>query len=1035
MSYSSLIKNSKEKVYNHAIASKIRNLMDELRLEADDISERRWIWELLQNAKDVKQQLHDLDIAISLTIENEESGTLEFKHTGQTFSVDNITFLIEQISTKDRKKDLEAKPITTGKFGTGFLTTHLLSEIVEVTGVLKEPELPFTNFTLTLDRSGRELEDIIKSVDNSLEQLNKFSEESPLIDYNPDAFNTFFRYKLDDHGVKVAKKGLEDLFAAIPYTMVFAQEIHTVEVPLGVGVTFSLLSDLTEEIGKIRIYTVCKESLLESENILIATASTEKVTIAIEIERQEHQVKLKALQAKLPKLHCDFPLIGTETFHFPVVIQSSYFNPNDPRNGIFLQDNSDSKILENKDLLQEAVDLYFDLLLHASNNKWSNIHLLANIKMPPIAKWLSESWYESKLLKPIRDKLLITPIVYDSDYELRAIKNDEGKANTWFPDASKKEIREMIYDLCFCWIPGQLPHKDLLEAWNLLTWKDCNLLNLHVISNSIQTRENVKTLAGLLSDDINVIDWLNQYYLLLNKESIFIKEIIADKYRVIPDQHGNFKKRGSLFLDDQVHDSIKDILGDLGVDIRSELRHNSIITQNTFEKDPENEIRYAPKKKKYFYQTINQLLKDNDSESATKAICQLSCLIPRNLNQDKNRNFIRSLCVLFYPNYTGDVIMVNDDDSEIWEVSDEIIILKVIREIGQCENIISFADRLSKPVKDAILWLDNFIDFMVSVDMEGYLNLSGHPILPNQHGIFHLKDDLFSDAGNIDDRLKDIVANLGHDFRDELIDKRLSVEFPGNRAIDATMVAERIKTLITPLFAELPRSKETKEIFRLIFLWFSSNKESASAIFGDLFINKHKLYDDEEIANSIEKAEQVTNLMDELNISSIDELRERLSPLNSSADPSQLLPITQDILISLGVSSFAELQEALKDKNLAELFSHTSIPSHEMFLFVQGLINRAKAAVLKHLSNHPDYDCTEAEEIAQSVIANVKKFGRPIHIVVRPSDNGEVILYYTSEKDTLEEESELWVEDGKSLPQQITLGRIVKVNQINKIRI
>ena len=44
----------------------------------------------------------------------------------------NIVFLIEQVSTKDEAKR------STGKFGTGFLTTHLLSEIVTISGVLQD---------------------------------------------------------------------------------------------------------------------------------------------------------------------------------------------------------------------------------------------------------------------------------------------------------------------------------------------------------------------------------------------------------------------------------------------------------------------------------------------------------------------------------------------------------------------------------------------------------------------------------------------------------------------------------------------------------------------------------------------------------------------------------------------------------------------------------------------------------------------------------------------------------------------------------
>ncbi len=102
MSYNSKIEQSRNKVYHHAIATKILDLVDKLRLDENENSSRRWVWELMQNAKDVA---HD-DIGVSIEInfeENGQEGFLEFKHNGKPFSVDNITFLIEQVSTKERK--------------------------------------------------------------------------------------------------------------------------------------------------------------------------------------------------------------------------------------------------------------------------------------------------------------------------------------------------------------------------------------------------------------------------------------------------------------------------------------------------------------------------------------------------------------------------------------------------------------------------------------------------------------------------------------------------------------------------------------------------------------------------------------------------------------------------------------------------------------------------------------------------------------------------------------------------------------------
>ena|SRR5438067_2241459 len=65
-------------------------------------------------------------------------------------------YLIHQTSRKERAEDLENLsdiPETTGKYGTGFMTTYLLSRVVEVKGIYDNiDENIFQNFKFTLDR-------------------------------------------------------------------------------------------------------------------------------------------------------------------------------------------------------------------------------------------------------------------------------------------------------------------------------------------------------------------------------------------------------------------------------------------------------------------------------------------------------------------------------------------------------------------------------------------------------------------------------------------------------------------------------------------------------------------------------------------------------------------------------------------------------------------------------------------------------------------------------------------------------------------
>jgi hypothetical protein len=55
-------------------------------------------------------------------------------------------------------------PETTGKFGTGFLTTHLLSRIVEISGVYQNAfdSTKYHRFSLVLDRASEDKDVIIE---------------------------------------------------------------------------------------------------------------------------------------------------------------------------------------------------------------------------------------------------------------------------------------------------------------------------------------------------------------------------------------------------------------------------------------------------------------------------------------------------------------------------------------------------------------------------------------------------------------------------------------------------------------------------------------------------------------------------------------------------------------------------------------------------------------------------------------------------------------------------------------------------------
>ena len=78
--------------------------------------------------------------------------------------------LINQSSSKDRDDETER---TSGKFGTGFLTTHLLSEIVNISGILETEPENYSRFRISLDRTGHDKKEIIAALEKAVSQLQE----------------------------------------------------------------------------------------------------------------------------------------------------------------------------------------------------------------------------------------------------------------------------------------------------------------------------------------------------------------------------------------------------------------------------------------------------------------------------------------------------------------------------------------------------------------------------------------------------------------------------------------------------------------------------------------------------------------------------------------------------------------------------------------------------------------------------------------------------------------------------------------------
>ncbi len=824
---------SEQRAHYQSIATKILRDMNQLRsqVESSPTTPKRWIWELIQNAKDVS-----IDGKIRVQIEVEiASGSrhVTFRHNGQPFSAENIRFLIEQISSKDRKKDETGRSKTTGKFGTGFLTTHLLSEVVLVQGVAREEGLEPRRFQLVLDRSGYDLDaitDAVKKAKNSVENLD---DEPPYQQYVAGAFNTAFRYDLtDDTGANVAKAGLADLDACIPYTFAFVHEIESIEVPnrkYSLREKRALLADGEVQMVSIAVENSAEERKVESYSLAILKRAL--TTIAIPIQTVGEKIHIIRPSKDVPRLFCDFPLLGTEDFPFPVIINNPNFNPTDARDGVFLQRTSrpDPQIDDNKNIIKEALSLYLSLLKIASDNSWGNLHFLA-AAMPSELRGVDPSWYRTDVVAPFRKALLHSNIVRTATGELSSILSPDGKKNIWFPSSTKRELREKIWRCSSSWFPRQLPASTDVEVWQDVMWDDCGKLTSGKLAEFVELKGSLDALSNELSDK-TVYEWLNEFYILLKFDA----------------------------------------------------EYDSII--------------------------------------------------------NKRRLF------------------------------------------------------------------------------------------PNQKGVFCRKSELYRDAGGIDPVLKDILALLGNDLRAKLLATEVVADFDDVEQRDQAYVVKEITSDVQEKTADREDAKRFRLAFGKLLLWFRENKQRAATLFPLLYRKKHLLYDDDEILDNIERSEQLSDLLTEYRVKNVQELRNMLAKQQGQ---SQLLPVTQEIIARMGITSVEEWEEALKDKDLKLLFSHQSTPTTDMFVYAWSIIKQAKEHIIAHLQTLSGYDLTEMDQTAPTVLAGIKKDGHELTIVARPAHDGEVIIYYGSERDVLDfENSELWVYDG-TRARRVTLGHILKTTQIRR---
>lgn len=1003
-SYSEKIRDLRNGAQETQAAIKIRDKLTELRSKDVIISSYRWIWELIQNAKDCPNSSGKIDIEINFDLTQR---IVEFKHNGKLFSTKNIVYLIEQVSTKERTRDSKS----TGKFGTGFLTTNLLSPIVTISGLLHDEEdTDIAQFEVTIDRSGESIDELKKSIKNSCEQLES---NTANISYSitENEMNTAFTYKLNENGIEAARNGLENFLITAPYVFAFVSELNKITINNNGEVSvYTRTQEGITKSSNIFVSRICKNASCEPINIL--TIKDDTLMLAVEIKQYNYENHIVSYDEKLPRLFCDFPLLGTHDFSFPVVINSRSFDPNEPRNGILLYG---TESVQNKSILESACSLYSSLVDYFIQNDYKDIYNVVHLPDIMSKDWMDQIWYENEIISLLKSKISEFPMFIMTDESKLALYDEWESEEIFLSSDDTKEIRDAVWKLSSQLFPHKHVRYEDVDNWYYSLWDECR--NYGVIE-LITEVEKIGTLAKLGEKIPNAIEWLKQLYNLIYDKCSRNLEIAKRDNRIFPNQHGDFCCINELKADSGIDEAYKEAASIIGIDLKEELADSRISFKNM------NTISFND----VAYRMMNQAQEFNiNPEIFYKLIIGMKKDIVA-----KQSDFINVYNAL-YSNTPIIVVNVHYYSERLLTNALEYWCSKICRDIARYNCLGTFCSVYNFSTQDdAEIWLSDFVKYLESIDKSDLLDK--YSIIPNQNGIFKLKSNLYKDSDFIPGFMKDVCRVAGTDFREEMASTKIYVSRIIPRKKGYKEVSEVITNYIRNHMNNIRVCSEDKEAFDETYKWLRGKKDDPEIkrYFPELIDHLYWFYNDDEISESISKANELDNILNKFGISDVNQLENILT--HKEFEKSAPKSITEELLCQYGISSEKELKRLIDSKILGDDFLHYSDNSLEKFKFVQQILQRSFTKIQTYLRTLAGYDLDDSVTISKTIFT-AKKDGREIYIIARPCDYGEVILYYDAEIDTLDytKDFELWIEDGKSEPEKLTFGRILRLTGVNRI--
>ncbi|MCB9745627.1 MAG: hypothetical protein H6741_21655 [Alphaproteobacteria bacterium] len=506
--------------------------------------------------------------------------TFVFMHDGSPFRPDDLSALMGGGSSKDPDSD-----DTTGRFGTGFLSTHVLSTRTRVEGLLAL-DGAHEWFAVDLERSGN-LESILQNIRDCHEAMDR---TKPVASLELAPQSAHFVYHGGDtgpmrQGLNACRRSLPFLFSTCPLLVeVRLEGSETWQATSGPGGPLRQTKG-----GWLRERTLRVEAdgapprRLRTLRYSLDESGEQALIVAL---REDDRGGLSVLgpERETPKVFRKFPLSDLSVLPFGFVLDGA-FEPTQERENVLLEgEHGETSRARVRRALQALPVALLDLLdrgvlgLEALAQLW---HASADAGLGDAsAFWQAEA-------KQAAHALAQLPIVPTSGGLRPGLSANDGVV---FP-ASRRNARADSDLLPFEDLTGLVAQvQDLLppsgptaQAWTraALSWRALGLqprvfglaeLGAHVASRA----KSLMELDALVGCESWLVSWFDLVGRLWAEEGTN-SELLVDG--LIPDQEGRLRKVGQLKQDEQVPSQLKDIAERIDLPLRRELVHDRLSDQ------------------------------------------------------------------------------------------------------------------------------------------------------------------------------------------------------------------------------------------------------------------------------------------------------------------------------------------------------------------------------------------------------------------------------------------------------------------------